>query len=149
MPSACGGEASGLTVSMPPRRLKVVAWGKVPPDNVIISSESAEKAAGFQIHALEVGADAPLVYGPSVERSAALVQWADYYYSLTCYVCKAIVLPSNPKDFREAVGVSSTQWRCTRKDQEAVRRDGSIAFLPLCMWCCTVCYQMWATVSRR
>ena len=129
--------------------LKVVARGKVPPDNVRISSESAEKAAGFQIHALEVGADAPLVYGPSVERSAALVQWADYYYSLTCYVCKAIVVPSNPKDFREAVGVGSTQWRGTQTDQEAVRRDASIAFWPPCLWCCTVCYQKRATVSRR
>ena len=96
---------------------------------------------------LEVGADATLVYGPSVERSAALGQWADYYYSLTCYVCKAIVVPSNPKDFSEAVGAGSTQWRGTRRDQEAARRDASIAFWPPCMWCCTACYLMRATVG--
>ena len=102
---------------------------------------------GLDYMPLEVGADATLVYGPSVKRSAALGQWADYYYSLICYVCRERVVPSNPKDFSEAVGLGSTQWRGTRRDQKAARRDASLALWPPCMWCCRGCYFMRGTAT--
>ena len=102
--------------------------------------------AGYLV--LEVGGDSTLVYGPNVERSAALAKWANIHFSLTCYVCSKTVAPSDPRAFGEAVGKGSDQWRGTLKDQEILKQNASIMRWPGCTWCCTDCYWTQATLGK-
>ena len=98
---------------------------------------------------LEVGGDATLIYGPNLTPSdRCLGEWANYYYSLTCYVCNKRVAPwPYKKAFGKEVGRGSNQWRGTKKDQEIVRWDTSIVLSPGCRWCCQHCYENEGTLG--